>query len=333
MMILFALFASILAAVVPTLIYTIVLWWFDRYEKEPLPLLTVAFFWGAIPAVIVALVLELIAGVPLSVLGAASAEVIGSSAVAPFVEEIAKGMILFALYLVFYKEFDSPIDGIIYGALVGHGFAMTENLLYFLGAWASGGWASWSAVVILRSIVFGLNHAFFSSLTGLGLYLARTSKPFFLRALFAVLGLSAAMLFHAIHNLGIAFAQATCCFSFLIGAMADWGGALVVFVVMIISWSNEKKWITQELRDEVTAGLITEKEYAMAQSSMQRWAIQLTALTNNNWRGARRAARFTHVLTELAFRKYQMRTLGNDYTKEINLLRQEAAAIKASANG
>ena len=62
---------------------------------------------------------------------------------------------------------------------------------------------------------------------------------------------------------------------------------------------------------------------------MQRLAIQLTALTNGNWRSARRSARFTHVLTELAFRKYQMRAFGNDYTKEINLLRQEAAAIKA----
>lgn len=330
MMAFVALLASIVATIVPTLAYTTVLWWFDRYEKEPVPLLTVAFFWGAIPAIIVAIILELIAGVPLSVLGAASAEVIGSSAVAPFVEEIAKGTILFALYLIFYREFDSPIDGIIYGALVGHGFAMTENLLYFIGAWASGGWASWSVVVFLRAVVFGLNHAFFTSLTGLGLYLARMSSSFALRALFAVLGLSAAMLFHAIHNLGIALAQATCLISFLIGALSDWGGALIVFVVMIFSWVNEKKWITQELREEVAAGLITEKEYTIVRSSLQRWAIQLTALTNGNWRGARQAARFSHTLTELAFRKYQMRVRGNDYAKEINLLRQEVAAIKAS---
>lgn len=327
-----ALVASIIATIVPTLTYTTVLWWFDRYEKEPLPLLTVAFFWGAIPAVIVAIILELIAGVPLSVLGAASAEVIGSSAVAPFVEEIAKGVILFALYLIFYREFDSPIDGIIYGALVGHGFAMTENLLYFIGAWASGGWASWSVVVFLRAVVFGLNHAFFTSLTGLGLYLARMSNAFALRALFALMGLSAAMLFHAIHNLGIALAQATCLVSFLIGALSDWGGALIVFVVMILSWINEKKWITQELREEVVTGLITEKEYAIVRSSLQRWAMQLTALTNGNWRGARQVARFSHALTELAFRKYQMRVRGNDYAKEINLLRQEVAGIKAGEN-
>lgn len=325
-----ALVASIIAAVIPTLTYTTLLWWFDRYEKEPLPLLTVAFFWGAIPAVIAAIILELIAGVPLSVLGDASAEVIGSSAVAPFVEEIAKGMILFALYLIFYREFDSPIDGIIYGALVGHGFAMTENIFYFLGAWANGGWGSWSMVVFLRAVVFGLNHAFFTSLTGLGLYLARMSKSIVLRAAFISLGLVAAMLFHAIHNLGIALAQATCLSSFLIGALSDWGGALIVFIVMIVSWANEKKWITEELREEIASGLISEKEYAVVRSSTQRWMVQMTALMNGNWRGAQRAARFSHVLTELAFRKHQMRARGNDYDREVNLLRQEVAGIKAN---
>jgi RsiW-degrading membrane proteinase PrsW (M82 family) len=135
-----ALAASIIATVVPTIVYVFVLWWFDRYEKEPIGLLAIAFFWGAIPAVVLSIIGEVIAGVPLSTLDAASSEMIGSSAIAPFVEESVKGLIVFVLYWIFYKEFDSPIDGIIYGALVGHGFGMTENLFYFLGAWANGGW-------------------------------------------------------------------------------------------------------------------------------------------------------------------------------------------------
>jgi len=327
---LFVLGASLLAAIVPTLIYTLMLWWFDRYEKEPLGLLTVAFFWGAIPAVIIALIIELIAGVPLSLFDAASAQVIGSSAVAPVVEEIAKGIIVFALYWIFYKEFDSPIDGIIYGALVGHGFAMTENVLYFLGAWIEGGWGSWSVVVFLRAIVFGLNHAFFTSLTGLGLYLARMSPRLGMQVVFAILGLSAAILFHAVHNLGIAFAQATCAFSFLIAAVSDWGGVLIVFVVLVIALFNEKKWITHELREEVAFGLITEREYAIVRSSTERWALQMRALISGEWHAARRIVRLSHVLTELAFRKYQMRVRGNDYADEIRHLRQEVAAIKAS---
>ena len=45
-------FLSVLAGVIPTVIYAAVIWWFDRYEKEPLWLLGITFMWGAIPAII-----------------------------------------------------------------------------------------------------------------------------------------------------------------------------------------------------------------------------------------------------------------------------------------
>ncbi len=331
-MALIALAASITATVVPTIVYVFVLWWFDRYEKEPLGLLAIAFFWGAIPAVVLSIIGEIVAGVPLATLDAASSEVIGSSAIAPFVEESVKGMIVFGLYGIFYKEFDSPIDGIIYGALVGHGFGMTENLLYFLGAWADGGWASWSVVVFVRAFVFGLNHAFFTSLTGLGLYLARMSRNAFARGVFAILGLSAAMLFHAVHNLGIVMAQATCLLSFLVGALSDWGGVFIILVILIIGMINENRWITSELKEEIELGLIDQRDYALARSYTERMMTQMDAILRGNWRAAQRVSRLGQTLTELAFRKYQMHVRGNDYTDEIRLLRQEVAAIKASAN-
>jgi RsiW-degrading membrane proteinase PrsW (M82 family) len=327
-----ALMASIIATVVPTIVYVFVLWWFDRYEKEPIGLLAIAFFWGAMPAVVLSIVGEIVAGVPLATLDAASSEVIGSSAIAPFVEESVKGLIVFVLYWIFYKEFDSPVDGIIYGALVGHGFGMTENLFYFLGAWVNGGWGSWSVVVFVRAFVFGLNHAFFTSLTGLGLYLARMSRSVLARGVFALLGLSAAMLFHAIHNLGIVMAQATCLLSFLVGALSDWGGVLIVFVILITGMINEKHWITSELKEEIEIGLIDQHDYVMAQSYTERMMTQIDAILRGNWRGAQRVSRLGQTLTELAFRKYQMRMRGNDYTNEIRLLRQKVAAIKASAN-
>lgn len=53
---------SILAGIVPTAIYAFVLWWFDRYEKEPWSLLSMAFLWGAIPAVIISLIAENVFG-------------------------------------------------------------------------------------------------------------------------------------------------------------------------------------------------------------------------------------------------------------------------------
>jgi hypothetical protein len=140
------------------------------------------------------------------------------------------------------------------------------------------------------------------------------------------------MLFHAIHNLGIVMAQATCLLSFLIGALSDWGGVLIIFVILIIGMITEKRWITSELKEEIELGLIDQRDYTLARSYTERMTTQIDAILRGNWRGAQQASRLGQTLTELAFRKYQMRVRGNDYTNEIRLLRQKVAAIKASAN-
>ena len=46
---------SLAAAVVPAAVYSLVVWWGDRYEKEPLGLLAITFVWGAIPAILISL--------------------------------------------------------------------------------------------------------------------------------------------------------------------------------------------------------------------------------------------------------------------------------------
>ena len=45
---------SLLVAFIPALGYTLLVWWLDRYEREPFRLLVVAFFWGAVPAIALA---------------------------------------------------------------------------------------------------------------------------------------------------------------------------------------------------------------------------------------------------------------------------------------
>ena len=58
-------FVSIIAAIVPMLIYPLFLYWMDRYEKEPLSLLGAAFFWGFIPAALLSLIAQVIFEIPL----------------------------------------------------------------------------------------------------------------------------------------------------------------------------------------------------------------------------------------------------------------------------
>src|SRR5262245_30980549 len=159
---------AFLAAAIPTAIYSLLLWWLDRYEKEPLSLIMIAFLWGALPAIALALLFELILAAPLehSPIGPGATQ----WALAPLVEEPIKALALIGLFLFARHEFDGPLDGIVYGALVGFGFSMTENLLFFLQHGALDG-ALW-----IRGVLFGLNHAFFTCLVGLALGAARYER-------------------------------------------------------------------------------------------------------------------------------------------------------------
>ena len=60
MNVLLGFFLILVLGIATMLVYALILWWFDRYEKEPLGLLLAAFLWGAVPAIIFSLVVELV---------------------------------------------------------------------------------------------------------------------------------------------------------------------------------------------------------------------------------------------------------------------------------
>ena len=131
MSILLGILLALTASIVPAFIYGAILWWFDRYEREPLALLAAAFLWGAVPAIILSLIFQILLDIPISEFAdPAAAGLIGASVIAPITEEIFKAMALVLLFLFFRKEIDSPFDGIIYGCMAGLGFAAVENVLY-----------------------------------------------------------------------------------------------------------------------------------------------------------------------------------------------------------
>jgi protease PrsW len=325
---------SVLATALPTAVYVYAVWWLDRYEKEPVRLLAGAFLWGAVPAVIASLILELIAGVPTSFLGGSLSATIDTGLSAPIIEEMAKGLAVFLLFLVFHREFDDILDGIVYGAMVGFGFAMSENVLYFLSAYAEGGLSDWGTVVFLRSVIFGLNHALYTSIVGAGFGLARYYRSGVKRFVVPVAALLLAISLHAIHNV---FAQVNdlICGAVLVSIVSDWSGVLVVVLVAAAVWQKEKLCIAAELADEVRFGTLTATEYQVVQSPWQRAGAALQARKHGGMAASRRVGRAYQLLTELAFKKRQTRLMGDEdgNVAEVHQLRQQIAQLRAEAAG
>jgi RsiW-degrading membrane proteinase PrsW (M82 family) len=322
---------TVLAAVAPAVLYSLVVWWLDRYEKEPWGLLAATFIWGAMPAIFLSLVAEFALGVPFaSLFGEAAAELIQGSLVAPVVEELVKGIAILLVFLIFRSEFDGLLDGIVYGALVGFGFAMTENGLYFLGALLEGDAGTWLMVVFVRTLVFGLNHGLFSAIVGMGFGYAATATSVWQRVLAPVVALGAAIVVHAVHNLSTSMASELC-WPFLISLVNDWGGVIVIFLVVLLSWDRERRWITQELWDEVLAGTLSEDEYYTAVSYTRRVETQWGALSRYGLREARRVGRLHQLATELAFAKHRSRASVDDTSirEAISGLRGEIGSLKA----
>ncbi|MEO0604727.1 MAG: PrsW family glutamic-type intramembrane protease, partial [Myxococcota bacterium] len=104
--------ASVLAAIVPMFTFLAVVWWLDRYDREPVWLLVLTFAWGAVPAVFLAIpasmVLEQVfvgVGMASGLDPAVTASITGPVLVAPLVEEPAKALVL--LFLIFSRHFDN----------------------------------------------------------------------------------------------------------------------------------------------------------------------------------------------------------------------------------
>jgi RsiW-degrading membrane proteinase PrsW (M82 family) len=295
------LFYSIIAAVAPVLLYAGLIYWVDRYEKEPWWLLSAAFLWGAIPAALLAIIFNYLFSIPFyALLDEGAADIASAGVLAPVVEEIVKAVVLVIILIFRRHELDSPLDGIIYGAMVGMGFAMVENVLYYVAEFAEDGQAGWSMVVAVRGVVFGLNHALFTALTGLGIALAKISGNWPVRVGAPLLGLGAAIALHAFHNVAMFGGTEA---SLLAGLTFDWGGVLLLVGIIGLALHQERRWMKEYLAEEVALGTLTADEYDLVSSAARRNRHKLGLLFSEGPGAYRRSGRRFHYCSELAYRK------------------------------
>jgi RsiW-degrading membrane proteinase PrsW (M82 family) len=301
-----ALVLAIVAAGLPTLVYLGLVWWLDRYEKEPAHLLVVTFLWGALPAALLAVTLDLALDWPLGAVGDPMEEWRRARLLTPAIEELVKGAALVSLVLWRRAEFNGVLDGIIYGAFVGLGFALTENLLIFAVAFSGEGLQPGLILVALRAVLFGLNHPLFSAIFGASLGWALYHRGGWGRVGVPVLGLTLAIALHLLHN-ALAAGQWNSAWGLPLALVADWSGLALIAALVLLAWANERRWLVDGLRDEVRLGTITEGEYHRVVSHRRRAAAEWQAFQRRGWPGYRSLARHHQALTELAFAQYHLR--------------------------
>ena len=306
---------AIMGALVPTAFYIAFIWWLDRYEKEPLWLLALAFLWGALPAAIFSVLLELALDIPIAALGGESlvANLASVSINAPLVEESAKGVALIGLVLIFRREFDDVLDGIVYGAMIGFGFAFTENLFaYFLPILSEEGIGSGLTNILMRTVVFGFNHAFWTGITGAAVGYARLSRGWGHRILVPMAGWTLAVLLHGVHNAGATLVEQTFCLSLGISLLVDWGGLLLLMIIAFLVLRKEGQWIERGLVEEVRRGALSPQEFDLLRSAGQRMWVRWRAWNRGGQMAYRAVGRYYQVATELAFKKQHLRSLGDE---------------------
>jgi RsiW-degrading membrane proteinase PrsW (M82 family) len=280
---------------VPLLIALVLL--LDRLEPEPRGNLVLCFAWGAGIAALLAAIINT-AGllfITQPELGKSNGEFISATFGAPLVETL-KGMILFWLLWRRRQEFDGPTDGIMYAAMAGLGFAMTENIGYYISALVQpqvGGAELLGFTFVFRGLLSPFAHPAFTAMTGIGVAYAATHR----RGGWAVgAGLLGAVTLHGLWNglskiglPGIAAAY----------VLVAW--VLIVLVAVVVADRRRTvRLIWRFLPAYQASGVVTDADLRMLSTLRGRRAARLRARSTGGAAVARAVTEYQLAATELA---------------------------------
>ena len=240
----------------------VVVYLLDLYEREPLSLVAAVFVWGAIAATTLSAIGN--AGWGLALARVADPEFAArwtAALTAPFVEEILKGCGVVLIYLIARDEVDDVMDGFVYGAICGLGFAIVEDVFYFMAVFGGqpadvleGFW-----VRVVASGLYG--HVLYTGLVGMaiGVVVSRRATEPLRHRLWVAAGLSALAIFaHFLWNSPLltffpAEPWAGADYLLVVLATAVKGLPLLGFVALAVALARrrEHRWLHDALAAEV----------------------------------------------------------------------------------
>ncbi len=292
---------AVMSGVIPMLAYLTIIYWMDRYEREPWWMVSLVFLWGGVGGalfgcVINSTIISLLSTLP----GAGSADWVGAVVVAPLVEEVTKILPLFVLLLL--RHFDNQTDGLIYGAACGLGFAMTENIFYYyqVGS-ASGLSVELFRVIAIRTCFTAIVHSLASASWGFWLGLGRYRKPAWRWIVFPLLGYASAISIHAFWNGSVTYA------SFRDSPEIQFQAYVVIALLGVfmfgltqVSLFLEHRIIKRFLAHEAKSGVLPEEHAAIIPYWLKR--------TRKGWLDKHiDRERYIRAATLLAFKLHQSR--------------------------
>jgi RsiW-degrading membrane proteinase PrsW (M82 family) len=247
------------------------IYFLDLYEREPVSLILGALVWGAVAATVLSALANEGWGMVVARLGGPAFAARWTAALtAPLVEETVKVAGVILIYLIARREVDDVMDGFVYGAMVGLGFALVEDVFYFVAIFGgtTGGVLAGFYVRVISAGLYG--HVLYTGVEGMGVayFVSRAGEEPLRRRMLVAAGLFAA---------GVAghFLWNSPLLNFFPGSVDSAGDVariplaaavkglpLLAFVIVLVKLAHrrERMWLEAALRSEADTPALSRTE-------------------------------------------------------------------------
>lgn len=293
----------------PTLVFWIVVFVIaDRFRPQRLLLWYLALGWGIAVATFLSIHANTWASTQLQIGGNGDPTTGARAAIyiAPFVEEAAKGTVLFGIAMLVRYQLVTKLNGVVLAGLSAAGFAFTENIIYYARAImytsqtinTGDANAAVQQLVWLRGVYTAFGHPLFTMMIGLGLIAALRTHSKVVRVMAPLIGYLLAALLHMMFNSQATFATGIMRYVVYFGVALPLVVTAVFYVVRQLFAESRK--IRARLTDYVRMGWLKPADPEVVSRVRRRaWALMVAA--TRGWGPLRATISLQRALTELAY--------------------------------
>lgn len=173
----------------------------DRYDREPFSALAFAYSLGVFAMLAAQAAATMVADLVSEEwlhLGGEPARLFEAFVLSGLIEEMAKAVMLLAA-VYHWREFDEPLDGLVYGVTIALGFATFENYLYLSGHGVAIAWKR-ALFAVPAHALFGGSMGYYAGRVKFAAKAPHAGRPLWQEWLFCLM---LPVLFHGLYNFAL----------------------------------------------------------------------------------------------------------------------------------